>query len=81
MQGLACLAGVACGGGGKTQRLELILTHVQFRQFGLARLDGPSPLEIGGWTFFFLAAILTGAAVRAASAFDTHDGVLGYGGG
>lgn len=65
---------VAFGCGHKTQCPEFILAHVQFRQLGLARLNGSPPLKIGGWAFFFLAAILAGAAVHAASAFDTHDG-------
>ena len=50
---------------------------MQFGQFGLTRLNGSPPFEIGGWTFFFLAAILAAAAVHAASAFDTHDDAAG----
>ena len=50
---------------------------MQLGQFGLTRLNSSPPFEIGGWTFFFLAAILAAAAVHAASAFDTHDAAGG----
>ena len=50
---------------------------MQFGQFGLTRLDGSPPFEIGGWTFFVLAAILAAAAVHAAFTLDTHDDAAG----